>query len=78
MGSATFIMVVLGCGQPADACTPLGTMPVAYASEGSCIEARSDIVSLHSGLGFARVIAECRPRDSNVTRAAAQRALATD
>ena len=77
MGVAPFVMVLIGCSQGASSCAPIATMPVAYASEASCLDARADILSLSSGLGYARVIAECRPHGSAAPRKANLRTVPT-
>ena len=60
MGPSSFIMILMGCTNGAHQCAPIATMPVAYQSEASCIAARADIVAASGGLGYDRVIANCR------------------
>lgn len=60
MGLTPYIMVLIGCGQGGGQCETVATMPVAYRSESACLDSRADIVAASSGLGYARVIAECR------------------
>lgn len=64
MDPGPFIMVLLGCSQAADSCQSVAVMPVAYASQASCLGARQEMVALSADLGFERVVAECRPRGS--------------
>ena len=52
-------MVLIGCAQ-GQQCAPITTLPVAYANEAGCLDARAEIVAASSDLGFDRVIAECR------------------
>lgn len=72
-----FVMVLIGCPQGAAGCAPIATMPVAYASEASCLQARADILSVSQNMGFARVTAECRPQDPNVRHEAKLRAASS-
>lgn len=65
MAVTPFVMVLFGCAQGPAACEAIATMPVAYASEASCLQAREDILSASPNLGFARVVAECRRQESN-------------
>lgn len=76
MGPSSFIMVLIGCAQGGVQCAPIATMPVAFRDQASCLEARADMVAASSGLGYARVTAECR-RQGKAPRAAADRALPT-
>ena len=62
MAATAFVMVLLGCSQGMTSCETIATLPVAYASESSCIGSRSEILSLSSDLGYAHVVADCRPR----------------
>lgn len=62
MGATPFIMVLIGCSQGPTSCETIATMPVAYVSEASCLGSRSEILSLSAELGYARVIADCRPQ----------------
>lgn len=57
MDMTPFIMVLLGCGQADYACQPVATLPVAYASEQSCMAARVEILD---AMGDATLVAECR------------------
>ena len=68
MGVTPFIMVLIGCSQGSGPCETIATMPVAYVSEASCLGSRSEILSLTSDLGYARVTADCRPQASAVSR----------
>ena len=52
-------------------------MPVAYASEASCMDARAEILSLSSDLSFARVVAECHPHGMAAPRKANLRTVPT-
>jgi hypothetical protein len=61
-------MVLMGCSQAPDACETIATLPVAYASESSCLESRSEILSLSPDLGYARVTADCRPQGTGQRR----------
>ena len=60
MGPTSFIMTLIGCTTGGHQCAPIATLPVAYQSEVSCLAARADIVAASSGLGYDRVIANCR------------------
>lgn len=57
-------MILVGCSNAGDQCAPIATMPVAYRSEAGCLAARADIVAASSGLGYDRVIANCRRQTS--------------
>jgi hypothetical protein len=57
-----YMMVLIGCAQADGPCEPITTLPVAYRSQSVCLDARADIVSVSSGLGYSRVTAECRPQ----------------
>ncbi len=72
MGASTFIMVLIGCSNGGQQCTPIATLPSAYRSEATCLGARAEIVAASSELGFDRVIAECRPRSGGPRNAAAR------
>ncbi len=62
MGPSTFIMVLIGCAQATDQCAPIATLPIAYRSGVSCLDARAGMVAATGDLGYARIIAECRPQ----------------
>lgn len=70
MAVMPFVMVLIGCPQGTAACEPIATMPVAYANEATCMQARADILSVSHDLGYARVVAECRPQGSQLRREA--------
>lgn len=69
-------MVLIGCAQGGDQCTPIATMPIAYRSAASCMSARSEMVAATSDLGYDRVVAECRPQ-ATAPRKIAAKALQT-
>jgi hypothetical protein len=52
-------MVLIGCTE-GQVCAPVTTLPIAYPTEARCLAQRSDMVSALDGLGYDRVIAECR------------------
>lgn len=60
MNAVSFVMVLMGCGQGDLPCERIATLPVAYSSQASCLAARPEILAASTGLGFARVEAECR------------------
>lgn len=62
MDAIPFVMVLIGCAPNATSCEPIATLPVAYASEASCLDARSEILSVSGKLGYSRVIAKCSPQ----------------
>jgi len=55
-----YMMVLIGCAQADGPCEPITTLPVAYRSQSACLDSRADMIAAGSGLGYARVIAECR------------------
>jgi hypothetical protein len=57
-------MILLGCTDGGIQCAPISTLPVAYQSEALCLAARADMVAATTGLGYGRVIADCRRQDS--------------
>jgi hypothetical protein len=59
MGPVSFVMVLIGCSQSAQ-CAPITTLPVAYNSRNSCLEARSEILAASGDMGYKSVRAECR------------------
>jgi len=59
VGPAPFIMILIGCADGAE-CAPVMTLPVAFQSEASCLDARSEMVAAGEGLGYDRLFAECR------------------
>jgi hypothetical protein len=59
MGPVSFVMVLIGCSQNAQ-CAPITTLPVAYNSRTSCLEARGEILAGSGDMGYANVRAECR------------------
>lgn len=65
-------MVLIGCAQGGQQCSPIATLPIAYRSAASCMDARSDMVAATADLGYARVIAECRPQASTPRKIAAK------
>lgn len=60
MGPVSFVMVLMGCGSGQVSCAPIATLPVAYASEASCLQSRGEILRASGDLGYGRVVAECR------------------
>ena len=55
-----FFMVLLGCASGGSQCEPVTTLPMAYASQSSCLIARADILAATGNLGFDSVRAECK------------------
>ena len=56
-------MILLGCTNGGNQCAPISTLPVAYQSEALCLAARADMVAASTGLGYDRVVANCRRQD---------------
>ena len=71
MGPSSFIMVLIGCA-PGAQCAPIATMPVAYRSQTTCLDARAEIVAATAGLGYGKITAECRPQPHAPREAAAK------
>jgi len=53
-------MILVGCTNGGTQCAPISTLPVAYQSEVSCLAARAEIIAASAGLGYDKVIANCR------------------
>ena len=77
MGPVSFIMTLVGCTNGGVQCAPIATMPVAYQSEASCSAARADIIAATSGLGYDRIIADCRRQSSTGSERLSMKASTT-
>ena len=60
MGPVVYVMAILGCGESADVCEPVATVPVRYESREACSAATTDAIQRHSDVLFPVVVAECR------------------
>ena len=61
MAVTPFLMVLIGCASGGQSCEAIATLPVAYRSQATCLAARASIITASGDLGYARVVAECRP-----------------
>jgi len=69
VGATSFFMVLMGCASGGSQCEPVTTLPVAYASQASCLTARADVVAATGNLGFATVRAECKADRASLIQA---------
>lgn len=70
-------MILLGCTNGGNQCAPISTLPVAYQSEALCLAARADMVAASTGLGYERVIADCRSQGPAGSRREGAKASST-
>jgi hypothetical protein len=61
MGTAFYIMAILGCGDSEIDCRELRVEPVRYVTADACSNATGDILVRHSDLSFPVLMAQCRP-----------------
>lgn len=60
--TSPYLLILLGCSQGVGECQTIATLPLAYASQVSCLDSRSEILKSLPDMGYARVEAECRPQ----------------
>jgi hypothetical protein len=68
MGPVIYVMAILGCGEAADACEPVATLPVRYESAAQCNAATEDAIQQHSDVLFPVVVAECRKAGTQISQ----------
>jgi hypothetical protein len=70
VGSVFYVMTLLGCAQGGASCTPVMTLPMAYASEARCLADRSTMSAAVTGYPAveARCAAKTNPPASAQTR----------
>ena len=68
MGPAIYVMAILGCGEAADVCEPVATLPARYESAAECNAATEGAIQQHSDILFPVVVAECRKAGTAITQ----------
>jgi hypothetical protein len=68
MGPVVYVMAILGCGESADLCEPVATVPARYESQEACSAATEAAIQRHSDILYPVVVAECRANGTPVAR----------
>jgi hypothetical protein len=61
MGSAYFVIAILGCADGGSACTKVATLETHYSSEAECTAATPGALIENSEFDFPTLVASCRP-----------------
>jgi hypothetical protein len=68
MGPAVYVMAILGCGESADLCEPVATVPVSYQSAADCNAATAAAIERHVDALYPVIVAECRAAGTPVAK----------
>ena len=61
MGTAAFVIAILGCADGGAQCTPVATLPARYESEATCYAASGGALADSANFDFPTIVAECQP-----------------
>ena len=60
MGTAAFVIAILGCADGAAQCTPVATLPARYESEATCNAATGGALADSTTFDFPMIVAQCK------------------
>jgi acyl-CoA synthetase (AMP-forming)/AMP-acid ligase II len=67
MGTATFVIAILGCADGGTACTPVATLQTRYESEAQCSAATVPALEQNSNFDYPTLVARCRRASAPVS-----------
>lgn len=61
MTTGLIVMILLGCGDGSDDCTPVRVLPAAYSSVAECGAAMASVLPAQSHNAYPVIAARCEP-----------------